>query len=231
LNNQTNGENRHPKSCIREGFELAGIVFGIIGVIAIVAQYIEMVKATQATLKAVQVSQGQMEVMKRQLDDSEAQQRAWLKIEQFQVKRITNSEHIPFGKYGVEINMLIKNYGSTPAIDLGGSGMMIGDFIDKFNKRFGITNGFHKWTSGSPTPEPRTGSVSIMPQETYTNTFQSFAWDMGENVYMENWLSYRDVFGHPWGIGEVGHYDFTNDCWVSEHFFWDQYHQADQTNK
>ena len=43
----------------------------------------EMVKSNQATLAAVNVSKGQMDIMQRQINDAEAQQRAWLDLHRY----------------------------------------------------------------------------------------------------------------------------------------------------
>src|ERR1700723_1628467 len=100
---------KHIKEEIKFWFEIAGIIAGIGVLILLWKQYGEMVKATKATLDAVKISQDQTIISKRQLDDSEAQQRAWLRIEKIEVRRMTNYARVvktPFENvtnYGVEV--------------------------------------------------------------------------------------------------------------------------------
>jgi hypothetical protein len=227
----------HEMSCkesVKFWAEFIGIIAGVVGVIFLIGQYEEMVKATKATLNAVKVSQDQMIITKRQLDDSEAQLRAWLRIETIQIRRVTNStklQNYP-GKYNVEVSMIIRNFGSTPAIDLAGSGLTITESEEIFEKKYGMTNEIKRWTSGTPIPNPGPGhgGVGIMPQETFTNSYEMGSYNVGDNFYMESWLSYRDIFGHPWIIGEGGTYNFTNDLFSPDFINWGQFRDQNQTN-
>ena len=235
--NQNEIKNRatDPMKGIKYWVEVIGIVSGIVGVVAIVAQYKEMVRATNATMKAVEVSQEQMGVMQRQLDDAESQQRAFLKVESFQITRTTNmigQDAVLPGKYNVDVSMVIKNYGATAAIDLRGSGQTISERAEAFNRKYGVTNWLKKWDVGnSRNPQPGNGGASIMPQETFTNKWREGEYDLGDNIYKEFWLSYRDIFGHPWVIGEGGTYNFTNDTFTPDFIDWGKYHDQIQTNK
>jgi hypothetical protein len=213
--------------------EIVGILGGLIGVYMLVAQYREMVKATKATFDAVEVSKGQMATMQRQLDDAEAQQRAWLRIEDFRVRRATVSKILPKqpGKYSVEIAMILRNFGSTPAIDLRGSGFTLSESAERFDKTHGFTNDLKRWSGGTPIPTPGNGGIGIMPQETFTNEYEMGTFDVGDNFYIESWISYRDIFGHPWIIGEGGTYHFTNDSLTTDFLNWGQFRDQNQTNK
>ena len=80
---------------LKEPLEIAAIVGGLIVAILIYLQYREMISATSLTRKSVETSQGQMAIMKRQLDDSEAQQRALLKFGQI-IATISAVHYIPY---------------------------------------------------------------------------------------------------------------------------------------
>ncbi len=197
-----------------------GIVGGVIGAFMLVAQYKEMVRATNATLDAVKVS-------KAQIDDSEAQQRAWLRIESLNVRRVATNAP---GKYSVDVAMVLKNFGVTPAIDLYGSGITIPESIERFNKTRGLTNSLNRWNREPRTSTPGNGGVGIMPQETFTNKFVMGEFQEGDDFYIESWLSYRDIFRKPWIIGEGGTYHFTNDSFSPDFINYGQFREVNPTN-
>jgi len=227
------GESKNTrKACIKYYLECAGIIAGIVGLIFLIGQYEEMVKATKATLAAVKVSQDQMIITKRQLDDSEAQQRAWLRFEPFQIRRTEIFTNPPNpARYSLEINMIIRNFGFTPAIDLAVSGQTISSGVESFYREHGLTNQIRKWSGVTPAPGPSNAGLGIMPQETFTNWNKIGSFEVGDDVYIEDWLSYRDIFGHPWIIGEGGTYHFTNDSFTPEFINSGKTIYQNQTNK
>ncbi|SRR6266446_2938544 len=195
----------------------------------------EMITATRATLQGIEVGTTQMALMQRQLTDSESQLRALLKVESFQIRRTTNmigQIAARPGKYNVDVSIVIKNYGATAAIDLAGTGQTISERIEALEKQYGITNGLKRWNPGnSRKPQPGNGGFSIMPQETFTNKWTEGEYVWGDSFYKEFWLSYRDIFGRPWVIGEGGRYNFTNDIFTPEFIDWGKYHDRTNTNK
>src|SRR6266436_8775397 len=83
-----NADGDHDKRGNTHKLQIAGLVVGCIacGAAVITAwiyygQLREMIKATKATGEAIRISAGQSAIMERELADSEAQQRAVLKIE------------------------------------------------------------------------------------------------------------------------------------------------------
>ena len=171
-----------------------------------------------ATSESVRISREQMDLAKRQLEDSEAQQRAWLQIQSFEVRRNTNYsvnfEEFP-EHYSVEISMLVKNVGSTIAKDVVGNGFTMDDETEAFEKRFNITNKFMtKYIGGGRTPSPGNGGRIILPQETITNFVRQGFWKATNSFYIEQWLSYRDVYGHADMVGAGGRYEVTNDIFT-----------------
>lgn len=219
---------------VKDILEGLAFVAAIIGAPALVFQSCEMVKATraareatQATRDAVVVSQVQMSVAERQLDDAEAQQRAWLKVEEFSIKRATNAPMFPIpGHYEVEVRTVLKNYGSTPAKDIHLTGFCRNDSTERMDKALGVTKLPQKWRGGTRNPEPLTGGGAILPQESLTNVAVMASWENGDGFYDEQWVNYRDIFGHAWVIGTGGHYDATNDTFRLELFYNNQYQQA-----
>jgi hypothetical protein len=209
------------KGTVKAVFEFAGIVaiFGTLG--GLVFQICELVQSNKIVAKSVQVAQQQALVAQRQLDDSEAQQRAILKIEKFdftKVGEIIASHGLlssVIGQIHLAQNVLIKNYGSTAAVDIVGEGQFITG--DELNKLVGITNSPKRWEAGKTRePHPRSGGQPIMPQETYTNTADMTVQIIGGSLYIEMWFSYRDIFGKPYVIGEAGTYFASNNNFSSD---------------
>ncbi len=59
------------------------------------------------------------DLLKRQIDDVEAQQRAFLTVERVDIHRLTNSTEAAGNpkRYSVNFQMVVRNIGSTAAID------------------------------------------------------------------------------------------------------------------
>jgi hypothetical protein len=208
--------------------EFIALITAIPTAIFIGYQWREMVKASKVSEKQLAVMQGQTDVMKRQMDDSEAQQRAWLQIDQFDIKLTTNSISPNYpGKYKVQVSFVIKNVGATIATDLHMSGESIDDDAERFDKMYGFTNQLAKWNGGIQVPSPAADATIIMPQQTMTNIHIIGYWNYTNGIYVERWISYRDIFGHADIVGVGGKYDFTNDNFAPQFIYQRRY---DQTN-
>jgi hypothetical protein len=52
--------------------------------------------------------------------------------------------------------------------------------------------------------------------ETLTNNQIMSQGMPGESLYIEQWFSYRDIFGHAYVLGEIGRYYVSNDSFLPE---------------
>ncbi|HTR41801.1 MAG TPA: hypothetical protein VMH87_09325 [Pseudomonadales bacterium] len=180
-------------------------------------------------------SEKQLEVMQRQIDDSEAQQRAILQFGNFRFK-MTNMGTNFFGHQRVKIvwNYDLRNIGFSPAVDLQGYGE---SFFEggEWNK---ITNGgLQKWDHDTiPTPKPYSGKIPtgwVLPQQDLTNGEASIMSELmpgTEDFYCEMWYSYRDIFWHSWIVGEGGHFTLTNGDFTPEFIYNGEYRQGAGAN-
>jgi hypothetical protein len=235
--NDNNQQTRGPR---KFQMERAAFFISLVTAAAVVATAIiyfgqlkEMIKATNATGKAIEVSAGQMSIMQRQLADSEAQQRAMLKIEKFSFRKSTNQPNMTISPdcFTLEQDILIKNYGSTPAMDLSGEGQFIQSGLEEMDKRLGIKSYQHRWSGGERTPRPTRGAGIILPQETLTNSGLITSQIVGDSLYIEMWFSYRDIFGRAYVIGEAGNYTLSNDTFFPVMIYPVHLQTAQETNQ
>jgi hypothetical protein len=204
----------------------------------------ERITMQQEFLTGETNAEKQMNIAQRQIDDAEAQQRALLKFGEITTKITTNNSIQDMPMYNLTISIPIKNVGYTPAIDLMGSGVGFEEndstkMTEEILKKQGITNFFPKrWNrTNTPVPVPYNGdpfnggtTVTIQPQDAITNTLGMGGEMRGGDYYSEQWISYKDIFRHSWIIGEGGHYDFTNNVFVLEFIYSQEYRPEDQTN-
>ena len=99
----TQMEKKTTKHWFKDAVEVIGIIFGIVGVFFLILQYREMVRATKATLEAVEVSRKQAATMEHQLNFSE---RAWIGVSSVSVAGYS-PQHVGF-------RFDLKNTGHTP---------------------------------------------------------------------------------------------------------------------
>jgi hypothetical protein len=150
--------------------------------------------------------------METEVKDNEAQQRAVLHFRKLYIKQILSTNQITGGVEDTFVGEFhIKNEGFTPAEDLQYYITSIFEDV-KTNDMHGL----YKWNGKIPKFKPgdddmRSLSSSLMPQETITNGVPTITllidkdkkqMDMG--YYDEMWLTYYDIFGHLWIIGEGG---------------------------
>ncbi|MBW8864071.1 MAG: hypothetical protein JF609_03935, partial [Verrucomicrobia bacterium] len=146
---------------IKDIFEIIAVLFAGAGLYYLIVQSHEMQMATK-------VSQGQLEIMKRQMDDAEAQQRGWLKFEWFSVKRITNAPAGLTSQYLVACE--VKNYGGSAVLDIH---PVFKTLPDEFTNAQQRMNGHFveiRNNKNPPEPTPEEGGRSLMPQGSTTYT-------------------------------------------------------------
>jgi hypothetical protein len=188
--------------------------------------------------------QRQLAVMQEQIEDARAAQRALLKFGEFTAKIVRKTTN----EFSFTVYEPIKNVGNTPAIDLMGGGMSYWDTdaTRKMNESFekaGITNSsikkFDRKHVPSPSPfrgDPFTGgtTITVQPQEMITNSIFTggTTTDLSGTgyFYVEAWISYKDIFGRPWIIGEGGSFDSTNGTFACEFIYSQEYRDEGQTN-
>jgi hypothetical protein len=158
-----------------------------------------------------------METTRKQVLDAEAGQRAWLQIFDIRAERINNSPYPSW--YQLKLAFVVKNYGSTPAIDINVPNAL-------FNP--GNTNAYK---AGGRKPMPVTGGPTIMPQDVLTNFMGPIgAAPNGADFRIEQWVDFRDVFSNEWTVGAFGVYSYSNNAFYQTGMFTDQFHHSQGTN-
>lgn len=207
-------------------FEVTGIFAGVARIYLLVVQTVEMVKSNKATQESLQLTRALFDLSREQLIDARVQQRAWLQIENIKVEWtpdvalvIPSSE----GNYGLEVSFVIRNAGGSMAKDILGTGFGVFD---------GNTNGgIKKWANENRVPTPSPGGNVLLPQQTTKMGAFVGPWPVDKGGYIEQWVSYRDVFGRSNVAGFTGHYDAQNSEFSVAHIYQRDNADYGQTNR
>jgi hypothetical protein len=175
-----------------------------------------MATEIQAAATNIDMTRQALDATRKQVNDAESGQRAWLKVAVLATERITNSAYT----FSLKVTWIIKNFGTTPAIDITFPMAM---FVEN--------SGVNGYVSGGRIPQPNTGGPSIMPQETVTNIATTIPLPIGPTFTLQQWVDFRDVFSNAWTVGLFGNYVYTNDIFIQTGSYTDQFHHVQDANQ